>query len=88
ILFGLPLDEERYRKTLEICALISDLKILEDGDQSEIGKRGVLNLSGGQKARGHSLARAVYSRAFIMLFDDVLSAVDAHTAHHIYLECI
>lgn len=86
ILFGLPLDEERYHKTLEICALISDLKILEDGDQSEIGERGV-NLSGGQKARV-SLARAVYSRASILLLDDVLSAVDAHTAHHIYFECI
>ncbi|KAG2156756.1 multidrug resistance-associated ABC transporter [Suillus bovinus] len=86
ILFGLPLDEERYQKTLEICALISDLKILEDGDQSEIGERGV-NLSGGQKARV-SLARAVYSRASILLLDDVLSAVDAHTAHHIYFKCI
>ncbi|KAG1862050.1 multidrug resistance-associated ABC transporter [Suillus subalutaceus] len=86
ILFGLPLDEERYHKTLEVCALISDLKILEDGDQSEIGERGV-NLSGGQKARV-SLARAVYSRASILLLDDVLSAVDAHTAHHIYFECI
>lgn len=86
ILFGLPLDEERYHKTLEVCALISDLKILEDGDQSEIGERGV-NLSGGQKARV-SLARAVYSRASILLLDDILSAVDAHTAHHIYFECI
>lgn len=86
ILFGLPFDEERYHKTLEVCALISDLKILEDGDQSEIGERGV-NLSGGQKARV-SLARAVYSRASILLLDDVLSAVDAHTAHHIYSKCI
>ncbi|OJA08176.1 hypothetical protein AZE42_10977 [Rhizopogon vesiculosus] len=72
ILFGLPFDEERYQTTLEICALISDLRILEDGDESEIGERGV-NLSGGQKARV-SLARAVYSRASILLFDDVLSA--------------
>ena len=43
--------EERYQRTLEVCALESDLKILEDGDLSEIGERGV-NLSGGQKARG------------------------------------
>ncbi|OAX31449.1 hypothetical protein K503DRAFT_860742, partial [Rhizopogon vinicolor AM-OR11-026] len=86
ILFGLPFDEERYQTTLEICALISDLMILEDGDESEIGERGV-NLSGGQKARV-SLARAVYSRASILLLDDVLSAVDAHTAHHLYYKCI
>ncbi|KAG6333895.1 hypothetical protein ID866_5197 [Astraeus odoratus] len=86
ILFSLPYDEERYQKTLEACALVSDLLILEDGDESEIGERGV-NLSGGQKARV-SLARAVYSRASVLLLDDVLSAVDAHTAHHLYHECL
>ncbi|KAF8649184.1 hypothetical protein AX16_005982 [Volvariella volvacea WC 439] len=86
ILFNLPYDEERYRRTLEVCALISDLDILEDGDESEIGERGV-NLSGGQKARV-SLARAVYSRASILLLDDVLSAVDAHTAHHLFTQCL
>ncbi|KAF8842919.1 P-loop containing nucleoside triphosphate hydrolase protein [Paxillus ammoniavirescens] len=86
ILFNMPYDEERYQKTLKACALVSDLLILEDGDESEIGERGV-NLSGGQKARV-SLARAVYSRASILLLDDVLSAVDAHTAHHLYHECL
>ncbi|KAJ6495413.1 multidrug resistance-associated ABC transporter [Mycena sanguinolenta] len=86
ILFSLPYDEERYKLTLEVCALVSDLEILEDGDEAEIGERGV-NLSGGQKARV-SLARAVYSRASILLLDDVLSAVDAHTAHHLYHNCL
>ncbi|PFH48697.1 hypothetical protein AMATHDRAFT_5550 [Amanita thiersii Skay4041] len=86
ILFDLPYDEQRYQKTLEVCALMHDLEILEDGDESEIGERGV-NLSGGQKARV-SLARAIYSRASILLLDDVLSAVDAHTAHHLYNECL
>ncbi|TBU28095.1 multidrug resistance-associated ABC transporter [Dichomitus squalens] len=86
ILFDLPYVEERYQKTLEACALLSDLDILEDGDQSEIGERGV-NLSGGQKARV-SLARAVYSRAAVLFLDDVLSAVDAHTAHHLFNECL
>ncbi|TDL25136.1 multidrug resistance-associated ABC transporter [Rickenella mellea] len=86
ILFNLPFVAERYQKTLEVCALISDLRILEDGDESEIGERGV-NLSGGQKARV-SLARAVYSRASVLFLDDVLSAVDAHTAHHLYHECL
>jgi ABC-type multidrug transport system fused ATPase/permease subunit len=86
ILFNLPYNEQRYQKTLEVCALVSDLEILEDGDESEIGERGV-NLSGGQKARV-SLARAVYSRASVLLLDDVLSAVDAHTAQHLYTECL
>ena len=30
----------------------------------------------------------MYSRASILLLDDVLSAVDAHTAHHLYSECL
>ncbi|KAF7292829.1 Multidrug resistance-associated ABC transporter protein [Mycena indigotica] len=41
ILFSLPYDDERYRLTLEACALVSDLAILDDGDDSEIGERGV-----------------------------------------------
>ncbi|KZV72757.1 ATP-binding cassette transporter [Peniophora sp. CONT] len=86
ILFGLPLDEQRYRKVLYACALLADLKILEDGDDTEIGEQGI-TLSGGQKARV-SLARAVYSRASILLLDDVLSAVDAHTANHIFEGCL
>ncbi|EJU00344.1 multidrug resistance-associated ABC transporter [Dacryopinax primogenitus] len=86
ILFNLPYNEARYQKTLHVCALEADLEILEDGDMAEIGERGV-NLSGGQKAR-ISLARAVYSRAAMLLLDDVLSAVDAHTAHHLFKECL
>jgi ABC-type multidrug transport system ATPase subunit len=35
-----------------------------------------------------SLARAVYSRAAVLLLDDVLSAVDAHTAQHLYSQCL
>ncbi|CAD6588427.1 MAG: hypothetical protein CYPHOPRED_004384 [Cyphobasidiales sp. Tagirdzhanova-0007] len=86
ILFGLPLAPDRYKSTLEACSLLSDLAILEDGDQTEIGEKGV-NLSGGQKARV-SLARAVYSRASYLFLDDVLSAVDAHTAAHLFEKCL
>lgn len=45
ILFNLPYVEDRYRRTLEVCALVNDLKILEDSDESEIGERGVHALS-------------------------------------------
>ena len=50
ILFGSPLDEERYEQVVDACALRADLDMLEDGDSTEIGSRGV-SLSGGQKAR-------------------------------------
>ncbi|KAF8893222.1 hypothetical protein CPB84DRAFT_1848688 [Gymnopilus junonius] len=85
VLFGLPFNAKRYNAVLEACALVHDLKILEDGDESEIGEQGI-NLSGGQKARV-SLARAVYSRASVLLLDDVLSAVDAHTVDHLWQQC-
>lgn len=81
ILFGCKYDPEFYQKTLEACALLSDLAILTDGDQTQVGEKGI-SLSGGQKAR-LSLARAVYSRADVYLMDDVLSAVDEHVGKHI-----
>lgn len=50
ILFGAPFEEERYERVIDACALRADLDMLEDGDATEIGARGV-SLSGGQKAR-------------------------------------
>ncbi|KAG6904524.1 hypothetical protein DXG01_009274, partial [Tephrocybe rancida] len=74
--FGTPFDSARYNAVLDACALRTDLDVLEDGDLTEIGVRGV---SGGQKARV-ALARAVYSCARYVLLDDPLSAVDSGTA--------
>jgi ABC-type transport system involved in cytochrome bd biosynthesis fused ATPase/permease subunit len=39
ILFGYPLDEERYNNVIDACALKPDLDMLEDGDETEIGAR-------------------------------------------------
>jgi ABC-type multidrug transport system fused ATPase/permease subunit len=86
ILFGLPYDEERYNKTVEVCALKKDLEMLNDGENTEIGANGI-NLSGGQKWRV-TLARAVYSRAGILVLDDIFSAVDAHVGRHIFEKCL
>jgi ABC-type methionine transport system ATPase subunit len=46
-----------------------------------------INISGGQKAR-ITLARAVYSKAQIVLLDDVLAALDVHTARHVVEKCL
>ncbi|KAF9937446.1 hypothetical protein BGZ67_001284 [Mortierella alpina] len=82
ILFGNPYDPVYYQKTIEACCLQQDFDMLPSTDMTEIGERGI-NLSGGQKAR-ISLARAVYARADIYLFDDPLSAVDAHVGRTIF----
>lgn len=44
---GLAFIVFRYNEVLDACALHPDLKILQAGDQTEIGDRGI-NLSGGQ----------------------------------------
>lgn len=82
ILFGCPYLPQRYSEVLFACALNPDLEMLSDGDMTEVGGNGV-NLSGGQKSR-LSLARAIYSRAQTLIMDDIFSAVDVHTAKHLY----
>ncbi|KAI1319615.1 hypothetical protein EDD11_003608 [Mortierella claussenii] len=86
ILFGSTFELERYQHVLEACALLPDLSIFEHGDLTEIGEKGI-TLSGGQKQRV-ALARAMYSRAQHILYDDCLSAVDAHTARHLFENCL
>ncbi|KAL9976502.1 hypothetical protein ACROYT_G013811 [Oculina patagonica] len=86
ILLGKPYNDARYKAACFACSLEQDLKILPNGDQTEIGERGI-NLSGGQKQR-ISLARALYYDMDIYLLDDPLSAVDAHVGQHIFKHCI
>ncbi|KAK6161163.1 hypothetical protein DH2020_004544 [Rehmannia glutinosa] len=82
ILFGSPMDNEKYKNVIKVCSLEKDLEMMEHGDQTEIGERGI-NLSGGQKQR-IQLARAVYQDCDIYLLDDIFSAVDAHTGTEIF----
>lgn len=86
IIFASPYDEKRYRAVLKACALERDIEILDAGDQTLVGEKGI-GLSGGQKQR-ISLARAVYSSARHLLLDDCLSAVDSHTAKHIFRQAL
>ncbi|KAG0094983.1 hypothetical protein BGZ93_006497, partial [Podila epicladia] len=86
IIFGNPFDQAKYDHVLMSCGLLPDIAMLPAGDQTEIGERGI-NLSGGQKQRV-SLARAAYEDADIYLFDDPLSAVDAHVDQHLWQHLI
>ncbi|KAK0642530.1 ABC transporter C family member 10 [Lasiodiplodia hormozganensis] len=86
ILFGLPFISTRYRKVLDACALTKDLEVLPDGEETEIGASGI-NLSGGQRWRV-TLARALYSRAGVLVLDDIFSAVDTHVGQHILVNAL
>lgn len=86
ILFANPYDEQRYKDVIVACALERDLEILDNGDETLVGEKGI-TLSGGQKQR-ISLARALYSNSKHVLLDDVLSAVDSHTAKWMFDNCI
>ncbi|CAJ2663683.1 unnamed protein product [Trifolium pratense] len=86
ILFGKPMDKERYENAVKVCALDKDIGDFSYGDLTEIGQRGI-NISGGQKQR-IQLARAVYNDADIYLLDDPFSAVDAHTAAILFNDCV
>ncbi|KAK5278436.1 Transporter of the ATP-binding cassette (ABC), partial [Cryomyces antarcticus] len=72
IIFASPWDTKRYKNVIVACSLQRDLEILDAGDETIVGEKGV-TLSGGQKQR-ISLARALYCNARHVLLDDVLSA--------------
>ena len=86
VTLGGEFDSKKYDRVIEACCLDRDLKLLPDGDKTQVGEKGFA-LSGGQKARV-SLARAVYFDADVYLLDDPLSAVDPHVANHIFKHCI
>ncbi|PNY29072.1 ABC transporter [Tolypocladium capitatum] len=82
VVFGLPYHESRFLEVVWASGLQTDLGLLPDGEHTDIGANGV-NLSGGQRWR-IAFARALYSRAGILIIDDIFSALDAYTSRHVY----
>ncbi|KAL4815395.1 ABC transporter [Aspergillus spinulosporus] len=70
-----PADETWYQTVISACGLEKDISRLPRGDATAVGTNG-MTLSGGQKQR-IALARALYSRAQVILLDDVFSGIDA-----------
>lgn len=79
---GSDFDVEWYRTVCHSCALDVDFRQLPDGDSTVVGSKGV-KMSGGQRQR-ISLARALYSRANVVILDDVLSGLDSVTENLVF----
>lgn len=75
-------DQTRYEEVIEAAMLKIDLATLAQGDNTKIGSNGIA-LSGGQKQRV-SIARALYLDTDFLVFDDVLSGLDADTEEHVF----
>lgn len=82
VCFGRPFDQERYWRAVGDACLDQDLDMLPNGDMTEVGEKGI-SLSGGQKQR-INICRAVYADCDILIFDDPLSALDAHVGASVF----
>nr|XP_018907669.1 PREDICTED: ATP-binding cassette sub-family C member Sur [Bemisia tabaci] len=82
ILFGRRYRHHRFQKVIASCALQPDIENMPAKDLTLLGENGV-SLSGGQQQR-IAIARAIYSRAQVIIMDDPLSALDHKMAKYIF----
>ncbi|OAQ69331.1 sulfonylurea receptor/ ABC transporter [Purpureocillium lilacinum] len=76
-------DEGRwFNAVVDACDLRTDFSRLPDGEITVVGDSGV-KLSGGQKQR-IAIARAVYARKPVAIFDDVFSGLDKITERTVF----
>ncbi|KAF4334279.1 multidrug resistance-associated [Fusarium beomiforme] len=75
-------DSAWFETVINACDLTIDLGRLPEGDLTQVGEQGV-KLSGGQKQR-IAIARALYNRKPVAIFDDVFSGLDKVTEQIIF----
>ena len=86
IVFQLPWEPLRYKDALARAQLLPDIAQLPLGDETVVGSEGV-QLSGGQRARV-ALARVLYADAEVVLLDDIMAALDAHTGAMVWRDVV
>ncbi len=84
VAFGLPNEEinlEQVQKALNLASLEEFCETLSDGIHTKVGERGV-QLSGGQRQR-IGIARALYHKVEVIVFDEATSSLDGITEKQI-----
>lgn len=72
-----------FNTVIIYCKLMEDIERLPNGEDYVIGSEGFA-LSGGQRQR-IGIARSVYARTKVIIFDDIFSSLDASTAKDILM---
>jgi ABC-type bacteriocin/lantibiotic exporter with double-glycine peptidase domain len=76
VAFDREADDAWVRHCLEVAQMAPDLKQMEKGTQTLLGRQGTL-VSGGQKQR-IAIARALAGKPDLLLLDDCTASLDAH----------
>lgn len=83
ILFGSPLEKEKYENILKLSEMDYDISMMKDNDNTVCGINGE-KISGGQRARV-DIARALYHNdSKLFIFDDSFANLDEGIAQRVF----